>query len=68
MQQMPGRNAYLDGLLGVGQRYRVNAGHAHQTSNRGAHDCRFLIVQGAGKYDFKGLAVAQDEGTRAAGV
>jgi mannose-6-phosphate isomerase-like protein (cupin superfamily) len=54
--------------LSVGQRYRVNAGHAHQTSNRGAHDCRFLIVQGVGKYDFKGLAVAQDEETRAAGV
>jgi mannose-6-phosphate isomerase-like protein (cupin superfamily) len=54
--------------LGVGERYRVNAGHAHQTSNRGAHDCRFLIVQGVGKYDFKGLAAAQDEETRTAGV
>jgi mannose-6-phosphate isomerase-like protein (cupin superfamily) len=53
-------------VLGVGQRYRVNAGH--QTSNRGAHDCRFLIVQGVGKYDFKGLAAAQDEETRTAGV
>jgi mannose-6-phosphate isomerase-like protein (cupin superfamily) len=55
-------------FLGVGERYRVDAGHAHQTSNRGAHDCRFLIVQGVGKYDFKGLAVAQDEETRTAGV
>lgn len=44
--------------LGVGQRYRVNAGHAHQTSNRGAHDCRFLIFQGVGRYDFKGLPAA----------
>ena len=54
--------------LGVGKRYRVNAGHVHQTSNRGTRDCRFLIVQGVGKYDFKGLAVAQDEETRPAGV
>jgi mannose-6-phosphate isomerase-like protein (cupin superfamily) len=44
--------------LGVGQRYRVNAGHAHQTSNHGAHDCRLLIVQGVGRYDFKGLPAA----------
>ena len=39
--------------LGIGERYRVNAGHAHQTSNRGTRDCRFLIVQGVGKYDFR---------------
>jgi hypothetical protein len=46
-------------VLGVGERFRVNAGHAHQTSNRGAHDCRFLIMQGIGKYDFKALAGPQ---------
>ena len=38
--------------VGIGGRDRINAGHAHQTSNRGATDCRFLIVQGAGRYDF----------------
>jgi mannose-6-phosphate isomerase-like protein (cupin superfamily) len=38
--------------LGIGERYQVNAGHAHQTSNRGTGDCRFLIVQGVGRYDF----------------
>ena len=38
--------------LGIGQRYQINAGHAHQTSNRGIRDCRFLIVQGVGRYDF----------------
>jgi len=62
----------LDGELTVETRAptidRVNAGHVHQTSNRGTRDCRFLIVQGVGKYDFKGLAVAQDEETRTAGV
>jgi mannose-6-phosphate isomerase-like protein (cupin superfamily) len=45
-------------VLGVGERYRVNAQHPHQTSNRGAKDCRFLIVQGVGQYDFKKLPQA----------
>ena len=39
-------------ILGIGERYQINAGHAHQTSNRGTRDCRFLIVQGVGRYDF----------------
>jgi quercetin dioxygenase-like cupin family protein len=38
--------------LGIGERYQINAGHVHQTSNRGTRDCRFLIVQGVGRYDF----------------
>jgi mannose-6-phosphate isomerase-like protein (cupin superfamily) len=38
--------------LGIGERYEIKAGHAHQTSNRGTRDCRFLIVQGVGRYDF----------------
>jgi len=38
--------------LGIGECYQIDAGHAHQTSNRGARDCRFLIVQGVGRYDF----------------
>ncbi len=41
--------------LSVGERYRVNAQHAHQTSNGGKKDCRFLIVQGVGRYDFNPL-------------
>jgi quercetin dioxygenase-like cupin family protein len=41
--------------LSVGERYRVNAQRAHQTSNGGAKDCRFLIVQGVGRYDFNDL-------------
>ena len=40
--------------LGIGQRYQINAGHAHQTSNRGTRDCRFLIVQGVGSTTFSG--------------
>jgi mannose-6-phosphate isomerase-like protein (cupin superfamily) len=45
-------------ILGIGKRYRIDAGHAHQTSNRGTTDCRFLIVQGVGRYDFKRLTAA----------
>lgn len=41
--------------LGVGERCRVDAQHAHQTSNCAAKDCRFLIVQGVGRYDFNRL-------------
>ncbi|HML08892.1 MAG TPA: cupin domain-containing protein [Xanthobacteraceae bacterium] len=40
--------------LGIGERYQIKAGVAHQTSNRGAADCRFLLIQGVGRYDFKG--------------
>ena len=38
--------------LGIAERCQIKAGHAHQTSNRGTRDCRFLIVQGVGRYDF----------------
>jgi len=38
--------------LGAGERHRVAPGHVHQTSNHGAADCRFLLVQGIGKYDW----------------
>jgi len=55
-------------VLGVGERYRVNAQHAHQTVNRGAKDCRFLIVQGVGKYDFKRLPAGQNAETRTEGA
>ena len=47
-------------VLAVGERYRVNAGHAHQTSNCGVQDCRFLIVQGIG--NFKDLTRTLVEG------
>jgi quercetin dioxygenase-like cupin family protein len=40
--------------LSVGERHEIAAGNIHQTSNHAAADCRFLLVQGVGKYDFKG--------------
>jgi mannose-6-phosphate isomerase-like protein (cupin superfamily) len=55
-------------VLSVGERYRVNARHPHQTSNCGAKDCRFLIVQGVGHYDFKKLAQAPNAEIRAGDV
>lgn len=39
-------------ILGVGGRDRVTPGQIHQTSNRGATDCRFLLIQGVGGYDW----------------
>jgi mannose-6-phosphate isomerase-like protein (cupin superfamily) len=55
-------------ILSVGERYRVDAQHPHQTSNCGAKDCRFLIVQGVGHYDFKKLAQAPNAKVRAGGA
>jgi len=44
--------------LGTGERCRIDPRHAHQTSNRGKLDCRFLIIQGVGRYDFEDLTAA----------
>ena len=41
-----------DHTLAVGERYAVAPGKAHQTRNRGTNDCRFLLIQGVGKYDW----------------
>jgi quercetin dioxygenase-like cupin family protein len=38
--------------LGIGERFQIDAGQAHQISNRGTKDCRYLLVQGVGRYDF----------------
>jgi quercetin dioxygenase-like cupin family protein len=38
--------------LGVGERDRIMPGQVHQTSNHGVADCRFLLVQGVGQYDW----------------
>jgi quercetin dioxygenase-like cupin family protein len=39
-------------MLRVGERGRVAPGQVHQTANHGAADCRFLLVQGVGQYDW----------------
>jgi quercetin dioxygenase-like cupin family protein len=38
--------------LGVGERYHLAPGNAHAVSNHGATDCRFLLLQGVGRYDW----------------
>jgi quercetin dioxygenase-like cupin family protein len=43
--------------LTVGERYQITPAHPHMVSNRGPTDCRFLILQGVGKYDWKNAEV-----------
>jgi len=38
--------------LGVGDDYRITPGMVHLIANRSAIDCRFLLLQGIGKYDW----------------
>jgi mannose-6-phosphate isomerase-like protein (cupin superfamily) len=38
-------------LLDVGQSHVVPANRPHQITPNGEHACRFLLVQGVGKYD-----------------
>jgi quercetin dioxygenase-like cupin family protein len=41
-----------DERLGAGGRYQIPPGTAHRISNGGREDCRFLLLQGVGAYDF----------------
>ena len=41
-----------DERLAVGGRYQVAPHTAHRISNGGGEDCRFLLLQGVGEYDF----------------
>jgi mannose-6-phosphate isomerase-like protein (cupin superfamily) len=36
----------------VGKRYRIAPGTPHLISNRSGADCRFLLLQGIGKFDW----------------
>ncbi|HUC60937.1 MAG TPA: cupin domain-containing protein [Alphaproteobacteria bacterium] len=38
--------------LALGVRYSIPPKVAHRLSNNGTSDCRFLLVQGVGPYDF----------------
>jgi quercetin dioxygenase-like cupin family protein len=38
--------------IGVGSDYRIVPGTAHLIANRSTADCRFLLLQGVGKYDW----------------
>lgn len=41
-----------DVVLGQGESAKVQPGTAHRPVNLGQVDCRFLLVQGGGQYDF----------------
>ena len=38
--------------LSSGQTYKISPGTAHLIANGGEDDCRFLLVQGVGTYDW----------------
>ena len=42
----------LENEVGVGQMATVTPPTAHHVSNPGTTPCRFLLIQGVGKYDF----------------
>ena len=46
------RNPPARHQVGVGQSVTVTPPTVHHISNPGAQRCRFLLVQGVGKYDF----------------
>ncbi len=45
--------------IGIGADHQLAAGTPHQISNRSRSDCRFLLVQGVGTFDW--LKVEPDE-------
>ncbi len=51
------RGPHADERLGPGGSYQIAAKTAHRISNGGdSDDCRFLLLQGVGTYDFNKVA------------
>lgn len=48
-------------VLNVGESARLEAGTAHRPHNPGPGVCRFLLIQGVGKYDFIPYQPAQQQ-------
>ena len=46
------REPALTRKLSVGRSYKIVPGTAHLVANGGNHDCRFLLLQGVGTYDW----------------
>ena len=46
------RSPASERVLEIGDRHRLSPGTAHFLANCGAADCRFLLLQGVGKYDW----------------
>ncbi len=50
------RNPKKTRTIVVGSDYRIVPGTAHLITNRSVADCRFLLLQGVGKYDWVKVA------------
>jgi quercetin dioxygenase-like cupin family protein len=46
------REPVLTRKLSIGQRHKITPGAAHLIANGGEEDCRFVLVQGVGAYDW----------------
>ncbi len=46
------RNPQMQQVIKTGARHWLQPGVAHQISNRSREDCRFLLVQGVGAFDW----------------
>jgi quercetin dioxygenase-like cupin family protein len=46
------REPMLTKKLSIGQTHKIIPGMPHLIANGGKEDCRFLLVQGVGKYDW----------------
>jgi quercetin dioxygenase-like cupin family protein len=46
------QNPYREREVGIGERHQILPQTIHLLWNRGAMDCRFLLLQGIGKYDW----------------
>ncbi|MBI5267454.1 MAG: cupin domain-containing protein, partial [candidate division Zixibacteria bacterium] len=44
-------------IVEVGGSYAIPPDTAHQISNGGTTECRFLLIQGVGQYDFHAVEV-----------
>ena len=42
-------------IIDIGDGYAIPPERAHRISNGGETDCRFLLLQGVGQYDFHGI-------------
>jgi quercetin dioxygenase-like cupin family protein len=46
------REPVLTRKLSIGQRHKITPGTTHLIANGGEEDCRFVLVQGVGAYDW----------------
>jgi hypothetical protein len=57
----PSRSPHHRHQLDVGESYKILPDTAHRISNESAAECQFLLVQGAGKYDWQKADLSKDK-------